>query len=253
MDDALFTVKANSFEGPLDVLLELVEKRKLFVNDISLASVTDDYLTYLQEKKVPAEQVAGFVAVAATLILIKARSLLPNLELTSEEEESILELEHRLELYQLVTAIAPVLSALYGKEQIFLPRRKQEKVTFAPDPALTMETFPEIMQEIFGRVPPTPVRQPETVVYKTISLNEVLSSLTDRITKAVQTTFSQIAMASPDTHEKSKKVYTIVSFLGMLELVRRGFISAEQTELFDEINIERLENREVLPEIQQSI
>ncbi len=250
-----FKVKAQQFEGPLEVLLELVEKRKLFVNDISLATVTDDYIRYIQEHKVPAEQVAGFVAVAATLILVKARSLLPNLELTQEEAQSIEELEYRLKLYQLITSIAPKLIALYGKKPIYLPRVKVEMEVFAPDPSLGVNRLPELIRSILGRVPKEVIqaKQPEAVVYKTISIAEVLGSLTERIMQAVQTTFTKITVTSPDTNEKSQKVYTIVSFLGMLELVRRGFIDAEQPELFEEINIQRLEAQSpVLAELEEA-
>ncbi|HSE56895.1 MAG TPA: ScpA family protein [Candidatus Paceibacterota bacterium] len=249
-----FLVRHEKFEGPLEVLLELVEKRKLFVNDISLASVTDDYLSYIQQKKVPAEQVAGFVAVAATLILIKARSLLPNLELSPEEAQSIEELEYRLKLYQLISAVAPKLIVLYGKKPIYLPRVKVEMVVFAPDPTLGLERLPELIKSILGRVPKEVVepKKPEAVVYKTISISEVLGSLTDRIMAAAQTTFSNIAVASPDKDEKSQKVYTIVSFLGMLELVRRGFIDAEQPELFEEISIQKLEAEVVVPDLEET-
>ncbi len=244
--DTSFVIKHDQFEGPLEVLLELVEKRKVFVGDISLAAVTDDYLQYLHTATVPAEQVAGFVSIAATLILVKARSLLPNMELTAEEEQSIEELEHRLKLYQLITAIAPKLSSQFGKKLIFLPRRKVRMEMFAPDPTLLVETFPEIMNQIFGRIPKEKEKEPEAVVRKTISITEILSSLSDRIMQAVQTTFSAISVASPDSDEKSKKVYTIVSFLGMLELVRKGLIAADQSDLFDEITIERVGTPEAI-------
>lgn len=71
-----FHIKQESFEGPIEVLLELIEKRKIFVNDISLAIVTDDFISYIQEKGMQPEHVSAFLSVAATLLLIKARSLL---------------------------------------------------------------------------------------------------------------------------------------------------------------------------------
>lgn len=244
MVESGFKVRAAQYEGPLDVLIELIEKRKFFVSDVSLASVTDEYLAYINERKVPAEQVAGFVSIAATLILIKARSLLPNLELSQEEEQSIAELELRLSLYKLISDAAPKLISMYGKNPIYQSKSKIEMKVFAPDPTLSIQTFPEIIKEIFGRVPKEKPKNPEAVVYKTISISEVLGSLAERISRAVKTTFSQIAVASPDKNTKSQKVYTIISFLGMLELVRRGHIDADQSNLFEEINIERLKTPE---------
>ena len=92
MDEATtveqFEVKTSAFEGPLDLLLDLVEKRKLLINDISIAEVTDEYMrqvSLMQELSLP--NTAQFVALAATLLLIKSKSLLPVLELTQEEEE----------------------------------------------------------------------------------------------------------------------------------------------------------------------
>ena len=102
-----YNAKIGSFEGPLGLLLSLIEDRKLFINEISLAQVADDYIGYLKNlQDLPPERkianVSYFVLVAATLILIKSKSLLPNLALTEEEEEKIGDLERRLKLYQII-------------------------------------------------------------------------------------------------------------------------------------------------------
>src|SRR5574343_317549 len=105
-----FQLKTESFEGPLELLLSLIEDKKLHVSEISLAQVTEEYLQYLGNfTEVPGEQRvttlsdrSQFVAVAATLILIKARSLLPTMELSDEETESIDDLTERLRLYQII-------------------------------------------------------------------------------------------------------------------------------------------------------
>ena len=95
------------YEGPLDLLLELIEKRKLLINDISLAQVADDFIVYVNtQPHLPVGEVADFIALAATLLLLKSRSLLPSLTLTDEESHDIKELEYRLALYQLVKEAA---------------------------------------------------------------------------------------------------------------------------------------------------
>src|SRR3989344_4796688 len=102
-----YTVKTTVFEGPLDLLLELVTKRKLFVNDVSLSEVTDDFILYLEKHdEFPIGESAEFIVVASTLMLIKSRSLLPMIELSDEEEESIHDLENRLALYARVKTLA---------------------------------------------------------------------------------------------------------------------------------------------------
>ena len=86
-----YKVKTENFEGPLELLLSLIEQKKLFVNEVSLASVTEDYISYVKSfSNIPtSKQIADisyFIMIAATLILIKSKSLLPNLNLTTEEE-----------------------------------------------------------------------------------------------------------------------------------------------------------------------
>lgn len=234
-----FTVKHEQFEGPIEVLLELIEKRKLFVGDVSLAAVTDDFISYIQTHGMLPDQVAHFLAVAATLILIKARSLLPNLELTPEESESITDLERRLALYQVISQAAGSLMKAYGKKISFEGPVRPFGRVFAPDPALTAEMLPGLIFDLEKRMPAPVSKKPETRVYTTISISQVLETLTERIERAMKTSFSQIAVASPDADEKSRKVYTIVSFLGMLELVRRGLIDANQDTPFEDIALER--------------
>ena len=113
-----YKVKLSSFEGPFSLLLSLIEDRKLHINDISLSQVTEDYLSYVNtlESKDPRE-VSSFIFVAATLILIKSKSLLPNLTLTEEEEGDIKNLEERLRLYELYTRLGGGLKKLFGKKE----------------------------------------------------------------------------------------------------------------------------------------
>ena len=113
-------MKTQVFEGPLDLLLELVTKRRLFVNDVSLAEVTDDFIKYLDEhEEFPLGESAEFIVIASTLMLIKSRSLLPQIALTDEEEESIQDLESRLALYARVKELASNLKSIFGKQIIF--------------------------------------------------------------------------------------------------------------------------------------
>jgi segregation and condensation protein A len=237
--DIAFTVKQKDFEGPMEVLLDLIERRKLFVNDISLATVTDDFIGYIQTKGMLPDQVAHFLSIAATLILIKARSLLPNLELTTDEQESITELERRMALYQLISRAAGDLVKQFGKKISFEGAVRPHAPVFAPDPALSVDTLWTLVGELERQVPPPAPKKPEARVYTTISITEVLSTLRDRMEKAISCSFKDIAVSSPDGDSRSQKVYTIVSFLGMLEMVRNGLIDANQESLFEDIRLEK--------------
>ena len=95
-----FKAKAGEWEGPLEVLLDLIEKKKFHISTISLAEITDDYVEYLNShQNFPPATVAQFVLIASTLMLIKSVSLLPNLKLTEEETTNIEDLEQRLKIY----------------------------------------------------------------------------------------------------------------------------------------------------------
>ena len=252
--ETTFTVKHESFEGPIEVLLELIEKRKLFVNDVSLGSVTEEFISYMQNRGMHPDETANFLAVAATLILIKARSLLPNLELTAEESESITDLERRVALYQVITQISGELSKAYGKKISFEGVRRIGGVVFAPDTTLPLGDLAGLILGAVGRAPVEAPKKPEARVFKTISISEVLNTLTERIERALlnmsgPVSFNSVRVHSPDEDDKSQKVYTIVSFLGMLELVRRGLLAAEQQELFHDITLQKAHKKPITEEL----
>lgn len=105
--DTVFSVKTPVFEGPLDLLLSLIEDRKLLISDVSLTKVADDFIGYIQNQVAfPVGTAANFILVSATLLLLKSRALLPVLSLTKDEEGDIKDLEFRLKLYQLFRNVA---------------------------------------------------------------------------------------------------------------------------------------------------
>jgi chromatin segregation and condensation protein Rec8/ScpA/Scc1 (kleisin family) len=140
MEALKYSVKTPVFEGPLDLLLDLIEKRKLFVSDVSLSQVTDDFIAYIEShEEFPISESAEFIVVASTLMLLKSRSLLPSLELTEEEEGSIEDLERRLKIYARVKELSVEIRKIFGKQIIFekLPSKK-EVIVFSPDKKTTV-------------------------------------------------------------------------------------------------------------------
>lgn len=242
MEATTYKIKTGSFEGPLEVLLGLIEKRKLFINEISLATITDDFITYVHTlDRKDLDTYASFITVAATLILIKSRSLIPNLELSAEEEQDVSALERRLELYKLIKEIGVEIAEKFGKQIIF-PRleTKIEMKVFAPDKAITLESMFANMQDVIKAVPePEPVK-PEVQVMKIRSLEDTINDVVERVTRAMKMSFKDLSAAVPG-EGKEKKVGVIVSFLAMLELVRNGFMHAEQEGDFQDINLEKIE------------
>src|SRR5665213_2458332 len=119
-----FTLETEQFVGPLESLLNMIEDRKLSVSEISLAEVCDAYLAYVEKlPEMPLGETAQFILVASTLLLIKSRTLLPSLELSTEERESVEELERRLARYALIRNAAKVLRRSWGKDPLVLAQR----------------------------------------------------------------------------------------------------------------------------------
>ena len=225
---AKFAVKTQVFEGPLDLLLELISKRKLFVNDVSLSQVTDDFIAYIQEHdEFPLSESAEFILVASTLMLIKSRSLLPTLELTEEEEESIHDLEDRLTLYTKVKELSAGLKNIFGKQIIFEKTpSKNPTIVFSPDSKTDTENLLLSLERVLESLPKKEFL-PKVVVKKVISLEEMITKLSERISQASKINFKEFHGAKGKmTHEK--KVSIIVGFLAMLELVKRGAIRVTQ-------------------------
>lgn len=247
MTEISYKVKAGEFEGPLEVLLGLIEKRKLFINEISLAEITDDYIRYIQNisnKKI--EHYASFIAVAATLILIKSRSLLPNLTLTVEEEAQVDDLEARLRLYKIIQDVGQEIQKKYGKQIIFqkFPKKNEARV-FSPDKQITKELMRELGLAVISAIPePRKEKLREVEIVKVKSLKEMIDDLTDRVMKSFEkTNFNDLWKGQNFASKKEEKVTVIVSFLAVLELVRSGIMEAFQDDS-GEINIEKQEKRE---------
>ncbi len=252
MEKETYQIKITGFEGPFGLLLELVEKRKLFINDVSLASVTEDYLSYMNElgqlnSSVNPAEIASFILVASTLILIKSKSLLPNLNLTTEEEGDIKNLEERLRLYELFTKLGRNIKNNFGKKIIFAPLERKSDLrawghttlVFLPDDQITKESMMSFARNVLGSMPKK-VFLPEVEVRKVISIEEMIEKLTQRIKNSLKMNFKDFhGKIVNGFSSREEKVVVIVGFLAMLELVRQGIIHAVQDSGFSDIILEK--------------
>lgn len=236
-------VKTEQFEGPLDMLLDLVEKRKLFINDLALAQVADEYIARIRRfDTFPISDVVNFLLVASALVLIKSRSILPQLTLTEEENQSIDDLKRRLALLELFRNVAQHVKREFGKTLLF-PRESQTRTVtvFAPDTRITpaaMRAFAENVIQTF----PTPTPLPQVSVKKVISLEEMLERLAERIRVALKMNFSEFSdYAKGKVIPKEERIMIVVGFLAMLEMVKQGILRVTQHEAYGDIEMENLE------------
>jgi segregation and condensation protein A len=232
-----FTIQTDVFEGPFSALLELIEKHKLSINEVSLSDITDEYIAYVGSiDSVSMNELSQFIVVAATLMLIKSRTLLPGLSVSEEEESEIETLTNRLEVFQVVKAISGFIRAQYGKALLYRrPFIRIKKKVFSPGASLSATTLCSEAIYALENVPKE-VLPPETKVRKAIRIEDVLVNLMARVQKESRMRFSEFA-AGGSGSAREVKTFIVVSFLAMLELVKNGTLDASQDDTFGEITI----------------
>ncbi len=245
-----YITKTALFEGPLDLLLSLIEERKLFINEISLSAITEDYARHINEiqsKETGGKyyEITGYLVVLATLLLIKSRSLLPNFEITTEEKGTIEDLEDRLRIYKIYKDLSKEISNRFGKSPLYTKPAQKRDVIFLPDSQINIETLHGIILDSLTRVPVVEARpkEPQVQIKATITIEEVMNRIHKRVESLSSFTFSDVAGVKK-TYTKEEKVFTVISFLAILELIRTGLLMADQESTFGEMHITRSKNEE---------
>ncbi|MFT7645118.1 MAG: segregation and condensation protein A [Candidatus Paceibacteria bacterium] len=233
MSVTAFAIKTETFEGPMELLIELVEKRKFLINDISLAAVTDEYMqtvSAMQELSLP--NTSQFISLAATLLLIKSKSLLPILDLTEEEESSIEDLAERLKRYQLYRDASLKLQERFGTQNLYQPEyTPPREPMFVPDKYCTPSELQAAMYRVLTDLPKS-THKPTVKIRPTISLEDMMSSLQKRIEQQTKAKFSEIR--TTETEHRN----VIIGFLAILELFKQGNLIITQSGRFEDIHLE---------------
>jgi len=231
-----YNVKIEKFEGPMDLLLELIEKEKLNITELSLAHVADQYLEHIRANEdIRLENLAEFLSVAAKLILIKSRALLPLLQFTEEEEEEIKDLAKQLEEYKKFKEASIVLGELAeaGRISYARPGYAGVQALFYPPEDINAYDLRKYFQAVLTEIPVVE-QLDEEVVREVITLEEKINDLQNTLRQRIEMSFSELTTGATD------KIDVILSFLAMLEMVKQRIIDVEQGELFQEI---RLKNK----------
>jgi segregation and condensation protein A len=224
----VYQVKLEQYEGPLDLLLRLIEEEKLDISQISLAQITDEFIRYLSLAPISLDELADFIVVAAKLLLIKSEKLLPGLEI--EEEEPLL--EEQLKIYkQYWDAAKEIEKIIQRKQFVFFREKMPVEPAFRPPKRLTSQELAVVFQEIVKQleffVQPT-----KQITLKAISLEERIHYLKELILKKLFLSFNDLIK----TKDKAEK---IVHFLALLELIKQRIVKIEQEGLFGEIIIKK--------------
>ena len=221
-----FQIKQEKFEGPLELLVQLIEREKLSISEVSLARVTEDYIRYVRSfEKLDPEALAGFLVVAAQLMLIKSRSLLPTLKFSEEEEASLDELEQRLNEYQRIRALAEGLKKREEQHLLIASRESYfgMEFIFYPPPNLGLSDLREAFIGFLAALPKFE-KLVQDKIKRIISLEERMRHIQIFLQQTIEQKFSEIIKGAKE------KVDVIISFLAILELEKGKFIELKQDE-----------------------
>ena len=228
----MYRVKLEKFEGPLDLLHQLIETKKLEITEISLAQVADQFLSYI--KKLPLDNIddlANFLTVAGRLALIKSRALLPLLELTHEEETDLAQLKEQLAEYNKIRELTKGIHRLDLSNKTIYTRDYLQNIKpiFYWPKKLSAENLKDSLANLLNTLT-LPQRIPQAQAIDILSLEKKLTEIELRLKEKLELKFSEI-LASSQPEEK------VVSFLSILELVKRTQVLAEQKSNFEDIKL----------------
>jgi len=227
----MYKVRLEQFEGPLDLLLQLIEANDLDINQISLANIADEYIKYVNGQKVISlEDLSDFLLVASKLLYIKSKSLLPYLIWDGEEDEP-LELEEQLKLYkEFLQASQKIEELIKQKNFLFSRERAAVPKGFYPPDKFSVQSLKDAYLLILQKIEPL-IRTGKEIKAKIVSIKQKIEDLKSRIEQKARLGFKEFVSKAKN------KTEVIVSFLALLELVKQKIVNVEQDDLFKEITI----------------
>lgn len=217
----------------------MIESEEMDITQINLAKIADDYVAYIKSASgIEPEELADFLVVAAKLLYIKSKALLPYLY-TEEEEDDSSDLERQLKMYKEFIAASQKIKDIIAKENfLFVPpvtksrRVQSSEPVFAPPTKATPQSLAEQMKRIIVELAKKQEKKlPEERLEPKVNIEEKISSIRRLLLEKIKVNFSRLLKEAGD------KTDIIVSFLAVLELAKQKELIFEQDGLFDDIHI----------------
>lgn len=237
-----YHIKLDLFEGPLDLLLHLISKAKIRIEDVSITEITEQYLDYLdQMREFDVEIASEFLVMAANLLHIKSRALLPRPSIQEEEEEDPeQELLRRLAEYKKYKEISENLKereAIYSNIYYKLPEElldhgeKPLPTMVGGDPKDLLAAFVKALER--RDIEKKAERRVYPIRRQTITIDQRIRELKETLYRTPQCTFSELI------HEEHQRIDIIITFLALLEMLKDNQIFISQKSQFGDITIRR--------------
>jgi len=225
------TVNTPVFEGPLELLLALVEREEVDIFTVSLATVTDGYLAELASREIPdPQEMVEFLWMAARLLLLKSIRLLPG-ETPADEETELLgwgdEVRQRLEESRAYKEIAGELLERAVQESFAFPPPARPVEAGGQEQPLDVDFLVAAFNSVLARIPPRPV----VVMGRTWTLQEKLDVISERLRQGPLELVELIL-------ESEDRLEAVITFVALLELIRRSAVRVRQKERFGPIHVE---------------
>ena len=217
----------EAFDGPLELLLLLIEQHRLPITQVSLAQVADQYLAQVHAlPELDADLLAEFLTIAGRLLLLKSRALLLSEEPDPEVEEIASDLAERLATYRVFRAAAEVLREFEQRNQRLFTTVREPLVSTAPAPLAPLSS--EALLRVWRRLQHQPHSdQLELPSIARTSVDERRAQILDALRHAPLVAFREVAGTTVDE--------VVATFLAVLELFRRGQIEVDQPAAFGEL------------------
>ncbi|MBI4050280.1 MAG: segregation/condensation protein A [Candidatus Doudnabacteria bacterium] len=228
-------VKVAQFEGPLDLLLHLIEEQKLDITQISLASVTEQFLQHMRSQThLSPQELADWLVIAAKLLVIKSKALVPSLKLEPEEEEDATSLAWQLYQFKRYKEAARYLATLDAKRRQGWSRVASftEKIAFYPDPSANPSRLRDAMRALAESLEKI-AALPKKILEEVVTISEKIEVLQNLLAEKLELRLRDLLEAS------RSKTDMIVTFLALLELVKQRILTVEQEAIFSEIIIKK--------------
>lgn len=228
-----YAVALEQFEGPLDLLLQLVESEQLVITEISLIKVTEPFVSYVREHQgtIPPEELADFLVIAAKLLYLKSKTLLPTLHDPELEEGP--DLATQLRLYKAFSEASQLLGQRWVESKILFQRQHRAKApmpSFLPPPDTDGALLRELFLKVVKRLEPI-IQLPSAAIKRVVTIEEKIDSLKTRVHSLMRVSFQKFLADSQDRYEM------VVAFLALLELIKQKEVHYEQQSLFSEITL----------------
>lgn len=237
----MLDVKIAPFEGPLELLLELITSHKLEINQVALAEITDQYLSAIADiQKIHPGEIADFLVIASTLLLIKSRALLPQLGVSSEEEENMFALEARLHEYKRWREAGKSFQLLIKQAPIMVTRsfwQNFPKEFSLPEKPPTPEEIATKLRQLTTELTSLLGHKETKIIARVISIEAKINEILERVERATRLTINDLAGSS-------SRAELILAFLALLFLFRQKTITLSQSAKFGSIEIKSVPKNE---------